>query len=125
MDVTKPYEFIGFGAMDVTKPHEFIVFGAMDVTKPHEFRGFGAMDVTKPHEFIWFWAINCRPVCLQFIRPAGQISSTTGQNRPRTGQAWPKTDQQLTNIFLKPHKNKNISFRTEISILGADIVSRS
>jgi hypothetical protein len=32
MDVTKPCEFIGFGAMDVTKPYEFIGFGAMDVT---------------------------------------------------------------------------------------------
>ncbi len=31
MDVTKPYEFIGFGAMGVTKPYEFIGFGAMDV----------------------------------------------------------------------------------------------
>jgi hypothetical protein len=29
MDVTKPYEFIWFGAMDVTKPYEFIGFGAM------------------------------------------------------------------------------------------------
>ncbi len=29
MDVTKPYEFIGFGAMDVTKPYKFIGFGAM------------------------------------------------------------------------------------------------
>ena len=28
MDVTKPYEFTGFGAMDVTKPYEFIRFGA-------------------------------------------------------------------------------------------------
>ncbi len=28
MDVTKPYKFIGFGAMDVTKPHKFIGFGA-------------------------------------------------------------------------------------------------
>ena len=28
MDVTKPYEFIGFGAMDVTKPYESIRFGA-------------------------------------------------------------------------------------------------
>ncbi len=28
MDVTKPYEFIGFWAMDVTKPYEFIGFGA-------------------------------------------------------------------------------------------------
>ena len=34
MYVTKPYKFIGFGAMDVTKPFEFIGFGAMDVTKP-------------------------------------------------------------------------------------------
>ncbi len=31
MDVTKAYEFIGFGAMDVTKPYEFIGFGAMDL----------------------------------------------------------------------------------------------
>ncbi len=36
MDVTKPYEFIGFGAMDVTKPYKFIGFGAMDVTKPYK-----------------------------------------------------------------------------------------
>ncbi len=28
MDVPKPYEFIGFGAMDVTKPYEFIWLGA-------------------------------------------------------------------------------------------------
>ncbi len=39
-DVTKPYEFIGFGALDVTKPYEFIGFGALDVTKPYEFIGF-------------------------------------------------------------------------------------
>ncbi len=32
MDVTKPYKFIGFGAMDVTKPYKFIGFGAMEVT---------------------------------------------------------------------------------------------
>ncbi len=43
MDVTKPYEFIGFGAMDVTKPYEFIGFGAMDVTRPYKFIGFGAI----------------------------------------------------------------------------------
>ncbi len=40
MDVTKPYKFIGFGAMDVTKPYKFIGFGAMDVTKPYKFIGF-------------------------------------------------------------------------------------
>ncbi len=42
-NVTKPYKFIGFGAMDVTKPHKFIGFGAMDVTKPYKFIGFGAI----------------------------------------------------------------------------------
>ncbi len=34
MDVTKPYNFIGFGAMDVTKPYKFIGFGAMDPLEP-------------------------------------------------------------------------------------------
>ena len=27
MDITKPYEFIWFGAMDATKPYELIGFG--------------------------------------------------------------------------------------------------
>jgi hypothetical protein len=27
MDVTKPYEFIGFEAIDVTKPYKLIGFG--------------------------------------------------------------------------------------------------
>ncbi len=54
MDVSKPYEFIGFGAMDVSKPCEFIGFGAMDVSKPYEFIRFGAMDVSKSCEFIGF-----------------------------------------------------------------------
>jgi hypothetical protein len=56
MKVTKPHEFIRFGAMEVTKPYEFIRFGAMDVTKLYEFIWFGAMDVTKPYEFIRFGA---------------------------------------------------------------------
>jgi hypothetical protein len=34
MDVTKPYEFIGFGAMEVTKPYEFIGFGITHVAVP-------------------------------------------------------------------------------------------
>ncbi len=38
--VTKPYEFIGFGAMEVTTPYKFIGFGAMEVTKPYEFIRF-------------------------------------------------------------------------------------
>ncbi len=58
MDVTKPYHFIGFGAMDVAKPSEFIGFGATDVTKPYEFIGFAAMDVTKPYTFIGFGGVR-------------------------------------------------------------------
>ncbi len=58
MDVTRPHKCIGFGAMDVTRPYRFIGFGAMDVTKPYKFIGFGAMDVTKPYKFIWFGAMN-------------------------------------------------------------------
>ncbi len=30
MDVTKPYNFIGFGAMHVTKPYNFTWFGDID-----------------------------------------------------------------------------------------------
>jgi hypothetical protein len=39
MEVTKPYEFIGFGAMEVTKPYKFIGFGAMDVAARRERHG--------------------------------------------------------------------------------------
>ncbi len=34
MEVTKPYKFIGFGAMEVTKPYKFIGFGVMEATLP-------------------------------------------------------------------------------------------
>ncbi len=36
MDVTKPYEFIGFGAMDATKPYKFIGFGPVDEQSPNK-----------------------------------------------------------------------------------------
>ena len=55
---TKPYEFIGFGAMDGTKPYKFIGFGAMDVTKPYKFIGFGATDVTKPYKCVGSGAMD-------------------------------------------------------------------
>ena len=58
-DVTKPYEFIGFGAIEVTKPYEFIGFGAIEVAKPYKFLGFGAMEVTKPYEFYRVWGHRC------------------------------------------------------------------
>jgi hypothetical protein len=38
MDVTKPYTFIGFGAMDVTKPYKFIGFGAVAFLHVVEFQ---------------------------------------------------------------------------------------
>ncbi len=51
MEVTKPYEFIGFGGIHGPKPYKFIGFGAMEVTKPYKFIGFGAVEITKPHKF--------------------------------------------------------------------------
>ena len=45
--------------MDVTKPYKFIGFGAMDVTKSYKCIGFGAMDVTKPYEFHMVWGHGC------------------------------------------------------------------
>ena len=39
MDVTKPYKFIGFGAMDVTKPYKFIWFSDIHGPKPYKFIG--------------------------------------------------------------------------------------
>ncbi len=43
MDVTKPYEFLGFGAMDATKPYEFIGFeGPSSRSDPTRPTGFGS-----------------------------------------------------------------------------------
>ncbi len=38
---SKPYEFIGFGAMDVTKLYKFIWFGDSHGPKAYTFIGFG------------------------------------------------------------------------------------
>ncbi len=43
IDVTKPYQSIGFGAIDVTKPFKFIGFWGIDVTTPYKLIGFGAI----------------------------------------------------------------------------------
>jgi hypothetical protein len=40
--VSKPYKFIGFGAIDVSKTYKCIGFGAIGVSKPSKFIGFGA-----------------------------------------------------------------------------------
>ena len=68
MDVTKPYQFIGFGAMDDTRPCKFERFCVMDVTKPYKCICFGGCHqtlqiyrvryVTKPYAFIWFGAMD-------------------------------------------------------------------
>ena len=59
MDVTKPYKFIGFGAMDVTKPYKFIGFGAMAITKPCKFIGFGARSTSS--------SFRIGPVAVQLV----------------------------------------------------------
>ena len=46
MDVTKPYKFIGFGAMEGTKPYKFKGFGAIEVTKPNKCIGFVTIGIT-------------------------------------------------------------------------------
>ncbi len=48
MEVTKPYKFIGFGAMEVTKPYKSIGFEAMDITKSYKFIRFGAFETPPP-----------------------------------------------------------------------------
>jgi hypothetical protein len=52
MDVTKPYEFIGFGAMDVTKPYKITRFSAG-----------GPLAATQPSDKFFskpkFWGPNC------------------------------------------------------------------
>ncbi len=55
---TKPYEFIGFGAMEVTKPYEFLGFGAMEVTKPYEFIG-----VEVSQRGVACYSVQVRAVC--------------------------------------------------------------
>ncbi len=68
MDVTKPYEFIGFGAMDVTKPCEFIGFGAADIPRkanPMPYQALTSSSSLSPR-------IKCRPVA------RGASASDTG-----------------------------------------------
>ncbi len=88
MDVTKPYEFIGFGAMDVTKPYKFIGFGALDVTKPYVFSDDVWEPLVSPHH-VWFGLVtstipDLTDSCLGFaIKFPGRKSFTFGSKRPR------------------------------------------
>ncbi len=103
MDVTKPYEFIRFGAMDVTKPYEFITFGAMDVTKPYELICFGPMEVTKPYEIIGF----------------GDVPQGPDRNRPKPQMArgkCPSGPFPATHRGRGGHKSKiETSFKQKCS----------
>ena len=46
--------------MDYYNPNNSKVqFLAIDVTIPYEFIGFGAMDATKPYEFYRVWGHGC------------------------------------------------------------------
>ncbi len=104
--VTKPYEFIGFGAMEVTKPYEFIGFGAMEVTKPYEFIGFGAMEVTKPYEFIGFGAMEV----LQPTKLAPMLEAELcffGINRPSVqAPAEAPSRARLQHVTIQQHEDK-------------------
>ncbi len=53
MEVTKPYEFIGFGAMAVTKPYEFIGFGALCPERVERFQEAAYGDVIRADSQKW------------------------------------------------------------------------
>jgi hypothetical protein len=90
MDVTKPYKFIGFGAMEVTKPYIFIGFGAMEVTKLYKFIGFGAMEVK--YDKLWGCFVFC-PMATKSLKsherssrvdPEHQYAGYRPKSRPRS-----------------------------------------
>ncbi len=64
--------------MDVTKPYEFIRFGAMDVTKPYRFMGFGAMELRLQVSFcpVVFATVGLRPA-EKWLTHQGRRSVTT------------------------------------------------
>ncbi len=49
MDVTKPYKFIGFGAMYVTKPYKFIGSSILNVHLVVVAAAVGLLQRSKPH----------------------------------------------------------------------------
>ncbi len=53
---TKPYNFLGFGAIQGPKPYKFIGFGNIRGPKPYKFIGFGDIHGPKPYKFIGFGA---------------------------------------------------------------------
>ena len=67
MDVTKPYGFIGFGAMDVTKPYGFIWFVPSTAKIKQEFgvvaapsRGSGGREAPKIRRGVWGAGVSPR-----------------------------------------------------------------
>ncbi len=54
MDVTKPYKFIGLGAMYVTKPYNFIWFGGIYGPSLYEFRSIPPCE--EPPDEVGPWA---------------------------------------------------------------------
>ncbi len=59
----------------------------MDVTEPYDFIGFGTMDVTKPYEFIGFGAPASPPLVAGGRRPGGSQAQTDDSGSPRVGLA--------------------------------------
>ncbi len=100
MDATKPYKFIGFGAMDVTKAYKFIGFGAMErpqkqqVNPPMWFKSGkshtgGSGDRFEPCR--WFSRTGGYS-CLQIKHPQQQIhvAPITTYSMLRNGASGPK-----------------------------------
>ena len=89
LDVTKPYEFTGFGAMDVTKPYKFIRFGAIHGPKPYRSIRFGAIYGPKLHKFIMFGV------------SLGPESEATRRPDPQDPYTWPGPKYQKDPMYTR------------------------
>ena len=89
MVVTKPYKFIGFGAMDVTKPYEFIGF---------RFIGGSELRIPNCHEMVLELICGADFWCNRHCRTSPVVPEGSW------GQVWPKIGRKprKTKIYLIP-----------------------
>jgi hypothetical protein len=117
MDATKPYKFIGFGAMDATKPYEFIGFGVMARGGPfftgpvHRAR---VLDIpgSRAHSGLGYTGVLDSsiypPLGTDIFDPRPKLAKTGPNpaiNRPKPAQNRSKTGP----TGQKPAKNQNLA----------------
>ena len=72
--------------MDVTKPYEFIRFGAMDATKPYKFIGFGSflVHLCQVSLVCWCWVFGAQAL----TAPDGQKAGGPTKNTKHSPGTW-------------------------------------